>query len=84
MGLQDATRNRESSDCSRLSFHHPVSAAYISQQWTTRADSLWEGLEGVALVRQEPEMEMNSPTQQSYSLCQCETGFARGKKNVHL
>lgn len=44
------------------------------------ADSFWAGPGRLAPVRQEPKMQMNSPTQQPHSWCQCETGFARGKK----
>lgn len=80
MEFKDATLSRASSDCSRLSSRHPDPAVKVLQEWTSWADSLWDGLEGLALLRREPEMEMNSPTQQSHSLCQCEIGFAREKK----
>lgn len=80
-----AAPNRSSTDCGPLSSCHPASAMHTSQEGMPWADSPWDGPGGPTLVRQEPEMQMNSPTQQPHSLCQCETGFARGKKkNVHL
>lgn len=75
-----AAPNRSSTDCSPLSSCHPASAMHTSQERMPWADSPWDGPGGPAPVRQEPKMQMNSPTQQPHSLCQCETGFARGKK----
>lgn len=80
MRFKDAVTNKASSDCSRLSSHHPVLAVYTARMRLPGQTASRMDRGRLAPVRWEPEMEMNLPTQQSHSLCQCEREFAREKK----